>query len=158
MPRRYVGHDEDLPLLRGRLNVTRQFTTLAASPRGWLAVTTRSADIAINRIMKAAVRDWPGFARTTDNQRRLRELAFAYADITDVPISQLRWDQVVLDRTNSRWQELINLARLLLGERFQTTSAGRESGFSLLFEMNTLFEEYIARCSRALWRTPNRRS
>jgi 5-methylcytosine-specific restriction enzyme subunit McrC len=40
---------------------------------------------------------------------------------------------------------LFNLARLLLGERFQTTSAGGSEGFSLLFEMNTLFEEYVAR-------------
>ena len=67
-------------------------------------------------------------ARTTDNQRRLRELAFAYADIADVPISALRWDDVVLDRTNGRWRELFNLARLLLGERFQTTSAGTSQG------------------------------
>ena len=40
---------------------------------------------------------------------------------------------------------MLNLARLLLGERFQTTSAGVSDGFSLLFEMNTLFEEYVAR-------------
>lgn len=52
---------------------------------------------------------------------------------------------MVLDRTNGRWRELLNLARLLLGERFQTTSAGGSDGFSLLFEMNMLFEEYIAR-------------
>jgi 5-methylcytosine-specific restriction enzyme subunit McrC len=38
-----------------------------------------------------------------------------------------------------------DLARLLLGDRFQTTSAGAAIGFSLLFEMNTLFEEYVAR-------------
>jgi len=54
----------------------------------------------------------------------------------------------VLDRTNGRWRELLNLARLLLGERFQTTSAGGSNGFSLLFEMNTLFEEYVARMLR----------
>ncbi|MCI1142071.1 McrC family protein [Sphingomonas sp. WKB10] len=33
----------------------------------------------------------------------------------------------------------------MLGERFQTTSAGGSDGFSVLFEMNTLFEEYVAR-------------
>ncbi|WP_268920556.1 5-methylcytosine restriction system specificity protein McrC [Sandaracinobacter neustonicus] len=75
----------------------------------------------------------------------MRELAFAYADIADVPVLALRWGDVVLDRTNGRWRELLNLARLLLGERFQTTSAGGSEGFSLLFEMNMLFEEYIAR-------------
>lgn len=146
MPRRYVEHADDLPTLRGRLNVTRQFTALAVEPsRLACRFDALTPDIALNRIMKAAVSRLSRIARTTDNQRRLRELAFAYADIADVPVSALRWDEVTLDRTNARWRELLNLARLLLGERFQTTSAGGGDGFSLLFEMNTLFEEYIAR-------------
>jgi 5-methylcytosine-specific restriction enzyme subunit McrC len=146
MPRRYVEQAEDLPVLRGRLNVTRQFTTLAVEPsRLACRYDALTADIAVNRIMKAVVARLARIARTADNQRRLRELAFAYADIANVPVAALRWDQVVLDRTNSRWRELLNLARLLLGQRFQTTSAGGSDGFSLLFEMNTLFEEYVAR-------------
>ena len=146
MPRRYVEHADDLPTLRGRLNVTRQFTALAVEPsRLACRFDALTPDIALNRIMKAAVGRLSRIARTTDNQRRLRELAFAYADIADVPVSALRWDEVTLDRTNARWRELLNLARLLLGERFQTTSAGGGDGFSLLFEMNTLFEEYVAR-------------
>lgn len=146
MPRRYVEHADDLPALRGRLNVTRQFTTLTVEPsRLACRYDALTPDIALNRIMKAAVTRLSRIARTTDNQRRLRELAFAYADIADVPVSALRWDDVVLDRTNGRWRELLNLARLLLGERFQTTSAGGSDGFSLLFEMNSLFEEYVAR-------------
>ncbi len=146
VPRRYVEHTDDLPVLRGRLDVTRQFTVLAAEPsRLACHYDALTADIAINRIMKAAVARLARITRIADNQRRLHELAFAYADIADVPIATLRWDEVVLDRTNSRWRELLNLARLLLGERFQTTSAGGSNGFSLLFEMNTLFEEYIGR-------------
>ncbi|RSV29451.1 restriction endonuclease [Sphingomonas sp. ABOLH] len=146
LPRRYVEEADDLPTLRGRLNVTRQFTALAVEPsRLACRFDALTPDIALNRIMKAAVTRLSRIARTTDNQRRLRELAFAYADIADVPVSALRWDQVTLDRTNARWRELYNLARLLLGQRFQTTSVGGGDGFSLLFEMNTLFEEYVAR-------------
>lgn len=146
MPRRYVEHADDLPALRGRLNVTRQFTALAVEPsRLACRFDALTPDIALNRIMKTAVTHLSRIARTTDNQRRLRELAFTYADIADLPISALRWDDVTLDRTNARWRELLSLARLLLGERFQTTSAGGSDGFSLLFEMNTLFEEYVAR-------------
>lgn len=149
MPRRYIAHADDLPLLRGRLDIRRQFTTFAAEPsRLACRFDALTADIALNQIMKAAVARLLRIARTADNQRRLRELAFAYADISDVPILALRWERVVLDRTNDRWRELFNLARLLLGERFQTTSAGGSDGFSLLFEMNTLFEEYVARILR----------
>jgi 5-methylcytosine-specific restriction enzyme subunit McrC len=68
--------------------------------------------------------------------------------VDDVPVGALRWEEVVLDRTNARWRELLSLARLLLGERFQTTSSGAGRGFSLLFEMNMLFEEYVGRMLR----------
>lgn len=145
MPRHYVEHTDDLPTLRGRLNVMRQFTTLAAEPsRLACRYDELTTDIALNRIMKAAVARLSRIARTGDNQRRLRELALVYADVANVPVSALRWDQVILDRTNNRWRELLNLARLLLGNRLQTTSTGRSNGFSLLFEMNTLFEKYIS--------------
>jgi 5-methylcytosine-specific restriction enzyme subunit McrC len=146
MPRRYVGHEDDLPALRGRLNVTRQFAKFAANPaRLACRYDTLSSDIALNRIMKAAITRLLRIARSAANQHRLRELSFVFADITAIPVAALRWDDVVLDRTNARWRELLNMANLLLGERFQTTSAGEGSGFSLLFEMNTLFEEYIGR-------------
>ena len=95
--------------------------------------------------MKTVVARLARVSRSPDNQRILRELAFAYADIVEVPVPALRWNEVVLDRTNHRWRELLNLAKLLLGDRFQTTTNGAAQGFSLLFEMNTLFEEYVAR-------------
>lgn len=149
MPRHYLGREDDLPRLRGSLDVTRQFTRHAVNPsRLACRFDELSNDIALNRIMKAAVTKLARFARTTSNRRRLQELAFAYADITAVPTSALHWDQVVLDRTNRRWSELLNLARLLLSERFQTSTSGQGSGFSLLFDMNVLFEEYVGRLIR----------
>lgn len=149
MPRRYVAHEDDLAAMRGRLDVMRQFRALAANPsRLACRYDALSPDIALNRIMKAAITRLACIAQSADNQRRLSELALVYADIAAVPASALRWDDVILDRTNGRWRELLNLARLLLGERFQTTSAGGSAGFSLLFEMNTLFEEYMARMIR----------
>jgi len=158
MPRRYVPHEEDLPALRGRLDATRQFTSLAASPQKLASrFDELSVDIALNQIMQAAVRKLQKLSRSQSNQRSLRELSFAYADVTPHAQSRLRWDLVVLDRTNMRWRELLDLAQLLLGEKFQTTTSGADQGFSLLFEMNTLFERYVAKMlQRAARSTPLR--
>lgn len=149
LPRRYVECSDDLPLLRGRLNVIRQFTAHAGAPQKLAChYEELSPDVPLNKIMKAAITKLRGLARAPDNQRLLSELAIAFAEVLDVEINQLRWDQVVLDRTNRVWADLLKLARLLLGKRFQTTSAGAYVGFSLLFEMNTLFEEFIGRVMR----------
>ena len=83
--------------------------------------------------------------------QRLRELAFVYVDVAEVSIPALRWEDVVIDRTNRSWQELFGMAQLFLRNRYQTTSAGLGQGSALLFEMNALFEEYIGRLvSKAL--------
>jgi 5-methylcytosine-specific restriction enzyme subunit McrC len=149
MTRRYIECTDDVPALRGRLDVVRQFTTLAASPQ-LLACRydALSSDIALNQIMKAAVSKLLPLSRAPDNQRKLRELSFVFVDLSTIAVRALPWDQVVLDRTNARWRELLALARLLLGDRFQTTTSGQGRGFSLLFEMNTLFEEYVGRMLR----------
>ncbi|KFG91559.1 McrBC 5-methylcytosine restriction system component [Sphingobium herbicidovorans NBRC 16415] len=152
MPRRYVGHEEDLPTLRGRLDITRQFTRHAVNPsRLACRFDLLSEDVALNRIMKAAISHVSRISRRPANQQRLRELAFVYADITDVPVSGLRWDEAVIDRTNRPWRDLFAMARLFLRGRYQTTTGGTGQGTALLFEMNTLFEEYVGRLiARAL--------
>ena len=149
LSRRYVDREDDLKALRGRLNVKRQFTVLVSTPQKLACrYEDLDADIPLNQIMKAAVTRLLRIARAPENQRRLAELAVAFADVSVVPPAALPWDKVVLNRTNSSWATLLNLAKLLLGERFQTTSSGEGRGFSLLFEMNTLFEEYVGRTLR----------
>lgn len=152
MPRRYTLHDDDLPTLRGSLDIPRQFTRHLANP-GRLACRydELSEDIALNRIMKATIAHLAGMSRNATNVQRLRELAFVYAEVAEVQLPALRWDDVVIDRTNSAWQELFGMAQLFLRNRYQTTSAGSGQGSALLFEMNALFEEYIGRLvTRAL--------
>lgn len=152
MPRRYVEQEDDLSTMRGRLDVTRQFTRHAVNPsRLACRFDVLSEDTSLNRIMKAAVVSLSRTSRSFRNQQRLRELAFVYSDIADVSPLALRWDDVVIDRTNRRWQELLSLARLFLEGRYQTTTGGSGQGTALLFEMNMLFEEYVGRLiSRAL--------
>lgn len=144
IPRFYVAHEKDLPALRGRLDVTRQFTTLAASPQRLACRYDEfSDDIALNQVMKAAVTRLRQLARSTANQRALAELALFYADVRAVPAMALRWDRIVPDRTNARWQGVLRLARLILGDRFQNSAHGGADGFALLFDMNALFERYV---------------
>lgn len=146
MPRRYLGHEDDLSALRGTLDVPRQFTRHAANP-GSLACRfdELSQDIALNHIMKAAVLHLFRISKSAVNQQRLRELAFVYAEISDVPVPALRWGEVIIDRTNRAWQDLLGMAQLFLRNQYQTTSSGSGQGTALLFEMNALFEEYVGR-------------
>ena len=152
LPRRYIGHEDDLRLLRGRLNVIRQITHLAARP-DLLACRfdELSEDTPLNRVLKAAVSRLrlARVARTADNARRLAELAARFELVGDTP-DPLR-EPVCLDRTNTAFHDLHRLARLFLEGNWQSTTGGEATGFTLLFPMHELFEKFIGQClKRAL--------
>ena len=142
LPRRYIGHEDDLKLLRGRLNVTRQVTHLAARP-DLLACRfdELTEDTPLNRVLKAVVRRLVRVARTAANARRLAELAARFEFVGDTP-DPLR-EPVRLDRTNAAFHDLHRLARLFLTGDWQSTAGGEATGFTLLFPMNELFEQFI---------------
>ena len=142
LPRRYIGHEDDLKLLRGRLNVIRQVTHLAARP-DLLACRfdDLSEDTPLNRVLKAAVWRLVRVARTAANARRLAELTARFEFVGDTP-DPLR-EPVFLDRTNTAFHDLHRLARLLLTGDWQRTTGGKATGFALLFPMYELFEQFI---------------
>lgn len=147
LPRAYLAQGEDLPALRGRLDVRRQFTALAVRPdRLACRYDALMADTPLLRIMKACVLLLRGHARATETIRRLDELRFLLAEVSDVPPSNLPWTVIRIDRTNRSWETLFGLARLFLKREWQATHHDSHAGqgITLLFPMNDLFEAYVA--------------
>lgn len=147
LPRRYIGCNDDLPVLRGRLDVARQFTIHAVRPdRLACRYDLLNSDIPLMQIMAASVVFLRGQARAHTTQRLLDELRFAFADISLLPLSALPWHEVQIDRTSRRWESLFRLARLLLRREWQSTrhQANSHDGITLLFPMEKLFEDAVA--------------
>lgn len=147
LPRVYLAQDEDLPALRGRLDLRRQFTTLALRPdRLACRFDALMTDTPLLRIMKACVLLLRRHARALETIRRLDELRFLLVDVSDIAPRDLTWVQVGIDRTSRRWETLYRLARLFLKREWQATHYDSRAslGITLLFPMNDLFEAYIA--------------
>ena len=154
LPRHYLEAAEDLKLLRGRLDTTRQVTNLAVrSDLLACRFDELSENTPLNRVLKAAVVKLAAVTRSAATSRRLAELRARFEFVADPP-EPLR-ETVRLDRTNRSFHELYRLALLLLQEEWQSTAGGRTRGFALLFAMNDLFEEFVGRSVRravAPWR------
>ncbi|CAD7339418.1 calmodulin-binding protein [Sphingomonadales bacterium 56] len=147
LPRAYQACAEDLPTLRGRLDIVRQLTAHVARPdRLACRFDVLSSDVPLMQVMKAAVIYLSKLARAQDTRRLLEELRFVLADVTDVPVSALPWDKVRIDRTSQRWEAVFALAKLLLRRDWQGATYDHRShnGITLLFPMNDLFEAAVA--------------
>ena len=144
LPRRYTPREDDLRMLRGRLDVTRQLTRLAVRPdRLACRFDELSEDTPLNRVLKAAVVRLARLVRSAANLRSLAELAARFEAVGD-SLRPLR-EPVRLDRTNTAFHDLHTLARLFLADEWQSTTSGKASGFALLFPMNALFEKFVGR-------------
>ena len=142
---RYQSLDDDLTLMRGKLNLPRQIR-LSLTQANRLACTfdELTNDTPLNRVLKATVLMLLSLARSSVNHRKLNELVARLdhvGDSTD-PLSEA----VLLDRTNRTYHEIYHLAQMLLSRNWQNTTHGREDGIALLFAMNDLFEMFIGRC------------
>ncbi|MBV1692070.1 McrC family protein [Novosphingobium sp. G106] len=147
LPRAYLPVEEDLPSLRGRIDVARQFTVNAVRPdRLACRYDALSSNIPLMQVMKTCVLYLRRHARAVETQRRLDELRFVLADIGELPLAALPWERIQIDRTSRRWETLFKLAKLFLRREWQGThrDCAREDGITLLFPMNKLFEAYIA--------------
>jgi 5-methylcytosine-specific restriction enzyme subunit McrC len=149
LSRAYDRHEDDISRLRGKMDVTRQFTTLAASPQKLACQYDEfTADIGLNRLLLCAV----GFLRRrsvrSDTQRLLNEIAAHFEDVQSVSASDVLTRVLAFNRFDRRWEISATLAKLLLSSVYQTVHGGKRDGVALLFDMNLLFEAYVASLDR----------
>ena len=148
LPHRYCLKEEDLPLLRGKLDVHRQLSRhVVRADRLACRFDELSVDTPFNRVLKAAVIRLAPVTRSAANQRKLAELGarFEFIGHSADPLRE----RVFLDRTNSVFHQLHGMARLFLAGDWQSTTSGDRQGFALLFAMNELFEEFVGRSMKA---------
>ncbi|TQK03469.1 McrC family protein [Herbaspirillum sp. SJZ107] len=143
---RYEPRDEQLAVLRGRLDLSGHLRLNAANPeRLYCRFDEFQADNDLNRVLKAALALLFRVANDLDNQRRLAELLLAFDGISDVPAASLPWHRIGFDRLSERYRPAFRLAELFLKSKAPDVTAGAQHGVSLFFDMNSLFEEYIGR-------------
>lgn len=151
--RRYEWQEENRSVLRGRLVVSEQLRLNIANPeRLYCRFDEFQEDNPLNQVLKAAVRRLLKVSKELPNQRQLAELMLVFEGISDIPTSSLPWQKVAFDRLNDRYQPSFRLAELFLKNAPPDVTGGAASSFSLFFDMNKLFEEYIGRIAVRVFR------
>lgn len=152
--RRYEGREENLPVLRGKLGVVEQVRLNAANPeRLFCRFDEFQEDNPLNQVLKAAIRLLLSASRELKNQRQLAKLLLVFEGASDCSRTSLPWPRVVFDRMSDRYKPCFKLAELFLKKTPPDVSGGGVQGFSLFFDMNVLFEEYIGRMAARIFRT-----
>ena len=151
--RRYEGREDNLSVLRGKLGIAEQVRLNAANPeRLFCRFDEFLEDNPLNQILSAAIRLLLKISRELGNQRNLEKLMLVFEGVSDYPGQSLPWSRVVFDRMSERYRPCFKLAELFLKSTPPDVTGGAVHGFSLFFDMNVLFEEYIGRMVERFFR------
>ena len=153
LTRNYDRHKDDLSRLRGKLDVTRQFTKFAAMPQVLACEFDEfSSDNPLNRLLACVTSVLLRKTNLATTQRLLAEIDAHFSEVMPVTVQQALREPTTLDRKNQRWSACEKLARLLLQSLYQTVRGGKREGVALLFDMNKLFEAYVTRLTQRILR------
>ena len=141
----YVHREGNLRTLKGKLHFGKHCTRNAAhQERFYVQYSEFLPDTQMNRIFKAACQTLLDATHTPKTQEQLRYCLIMLDDVRDVTITLADFGKVAITRQNERFWEVFTFCQMILSNQSPTASSGAEESFSLLFDMNVVFERFIA--------------
>lgn len=145
IPRAYMHREGNRRFLKGKLVLHRHIRHNATHPeRVYVRNHEFLADTPMNRILKAACAAVTALSKQLSTQRRALEALALLESVQDCTIGATDFDRLSWDRHSERFLPLIDLAHMVLMGTAPSPQRGATRAFSMLFPMDTLFEEFVA--------------
>ena len=142
---RYVRHEDDLPVVKGRFNVHGQVKRNLGRPHVLHCEFDEfTADNAYNRAIRAAMDACKGWAVRPATQRLWFETQTRFAGVSAQRMSASDVAKLPRDRTTRRYDQVLTWCEWLLSLTSPALSTGMARAPGLLFDMNKLFEAYVS--------------
>lgn len=143
--RQYQTLEDDLQVVRGRIDLNRQFSLNANRPdRLTCHFDELTADNVWNRTLKKAIRCTRSWIRRADLHRRWVELMGVLDGVDDSKVTSAAIENLQFDRQAGRYRSAIDWARWIIALLAPSLRAGGHQAPALLFDMNKLFESAVA--------------
>lgn len=144
--RSYVTIEDESNFLKGTWRLGDQ---LSQAPhlrhKFFVAYDDFTANNELNRILKYVSRMLIFASSNQGNKNLLQNILLVYAEIDDIckPENDTL-DKVKFSRMNEEYKPIFELARLFLNKLSSQTLSSKISTFTFMFDMNVLFEQFIA--------------
>ncbi|MBD2716713.1 hypothetical protein KBK19_16835 [Microvirga sp. STR05] len=141
--KQYHTTDGNRSALKGRLLFQQHIThNLTHGERFFTRHQTYDHAHPLNSLIRMALQLATGQVRSPALAARTRALLLHWPELPPVAVPA---DSPQLNRKTERYHKALELALLLLRGHSPTLRSGRTEAVALLFDMNTLFERYVAR-------------
>ncbi|MFZ5573025.1 MAG: McrC family protein [Thermodesulfobacteriota bacterium] len=145
MIQHYIERNENLNILRGRLRTEKQFKyNLTHKERLYCQYDELRINNPHNQVIKFVLKLMMRLPAGAMAKKQLAELLMRFDAVSDVDATLQIIDGLTFNRVTCRYEPIFEQCRWFLQGLYPDVFAGQESCISLLFDMNRLFESYVA--------------
>ncbi|ETT45425.1 hypothetical protein BSK66_10105 [Paenibacillus odorifer] len=148
----YQRESGELHLVRGKINMNRQLRREALMQPGVSCIYDEfQINNPLNQAFKTALQIVMSKSKFPSTKKRAVSSMLLLDEVDSKLFNYDQLERIRFDRTNIRFQDSFQLAKLLIGRSAPLSSPGGSKNSSILFKMNDLFEAYIAYLVRKNW-------
>ncbi len=149
LKKRYRRVEDNLNKVKGRIVFNKHIVkNIVHKEKFYVENKIYDWDNKLNQILKKAILI---LNRLTTNHKfisRIKNLLVSFEDIKEKNFSEKDFRRICFNRNTERYRYAIKLAELIILEYSPDLKGGRNDVLAILFDMNTLFEEYVYRIMR----------
>lgn len=143
--RNYVTQSENRSFLRGKLLYRDQLReNLIQQQRFFTSCDEFIEDNRVARLLKAALERCCRQRLCADVARKAKSLILDFESVSSVVFSGEELQRIEVDRQIQRFGPLVSLAKIILREGSPSSSPSGDTVYSLMFDMNEVFERFVA--------------
>lgn len=98
-----------------------------------------------NQLLLKALKLIPTISNSPFLKDRVYSLQFTFPELNDISVNEQTFNSLIFDRKNYHYQSAIEISAMLLLNYRPDISSGNNKILAILFDMNSLWEEYIYR-------------
>lgn len=139
--KQYLTQQDNLPVLKGKYLINENLKYNFTKNRIYCEYDEFSPNNELNQFFLCAVKQLQKFVK---DKKLLKQCELIFDEVEDKQININKLDSIHFNRLNQRFKTSYEIAILLLKQSIPLFNQDKKS-FAFLFDMNVLFEKFIAR-------------
>lgn len=140
----YRKTDGNRTALKGKLLFNKQIAyNCVHQERFYVRYTTYDYNHILNRILRQALLAVHDITNSSDIKGRATSTLFNFPELDEIPVTPELFDRLLFDRKSEDYRNAIKLAEMILLNYSPDLHHGNNHVWTLMFDMNKLWEEFI---------------
>ncbi|WP_312356508.1 5-methylcytosine restriction system specificity protein McrC [Empedobacter sp.] len=142
--KRYRKNEGNQTSLKGALQFSKHISqNLVHKEQFYVKYTQYSNEHTIHEILFKTIKLLANLNSNPQLKGRIGSLSLNFPEMGEIKVNESTFNKIVLDRKNQHYQTALEIAKLLLLNYHPDVSKGRNDVLALMFDMNSLWEQFI---------------